>query len=297
MFVYAVRGNTVKFFGIIALSVVASANRIAGSKTKIIDEITSACRQAQAGNLMTRLHISSHDEFKVIGDAYNSMLDSIRELMEHSVELAQETAVARIKQLESQFHPHFLFNTLENVRFLIRLDPKAADEMMVDLSKLLRYSISISEQVTLEEDMDYTRRYMHLLKTRFEDRLQGTIDLPEELKGARIMRLITQPIIENAVKYCIDQADILRVDVRAEREGDDLLLIVRDSGQGIGEEMLATLRERMAQPKPGAWGHIGILNVHERIRLVYGEDYGVSIASSGEGTTVTLRLPCAMEEG
>lgn len=284
-------------FLITGVAAAVSANRIAAQKTKLIEEITDACRQAQAGNLMTRLEISSHDEFEVIGEAYNGMLDSIRELMARSVELAEENAVARVRQLEAQFHPHFLYNTLENVRFLIRFDPKAAEEMTVDLSRLLRYSVAPDAQVTLGEDMDYTRRYMRLLKMRFEDRLRFTVELPKELEDAMILRLICQPLIENAVKYGIDGTDALCIDVRASREGGDLLIAVRDNGRGISPEMLAGLRERLGRREGGAWGHIGILNVHERIRLTYGERYGVTLDSSGAGTTATLRFPCRTREG
>lgn len=279
-------------FLITALAAALSARHIAARKTKLIDEITQACRKVQAGDLMTRLEISSHDEFEVIGDAYNSMLESIRSLMARSVELAEQNAVTRVKQLESHFQPHFLYNTLENVRFLIRIDPKAAEEMTVDLSRLLRYSISPAGQVTLSEDMDYTRRYLRLLKIRYGDRLCFTIDMPQELGETIIPRLIAQPVIENAVKYGIDDTDVLQIEVIARKDGDDLLLTVRDNGIGIEAETLARIREQLEHPDSNAREHIGILNVHERIRLTYGEAYGITLESETDhGTLVTMRFP------
>lgn len=269
-----------------------SLRRTLNRKTKIFDEITQACHLVQVGDLSTRLHARGYAEFDVISDSYNRMLDSIQRLMEQSVELAKETAVSRIKQLESQFNPHFLFNTLETVRYMVRMNPEAANDMIVNLASLLRYSIDTSnERVTLEQDMAFTQCYISIMKARFGQRLQYVLELPDELHSAQITKLIAQPIIENCLKHCMDKNETLVITVTAARDGDDVTLTVRDNGGGIKPPVLAMLREHIANPAKTLKGHIGILNVHERLRLMYGPQYGVSIDSSDSATAITLRFP------
>lgn len=269
-----------------------SLRRTLRRKTEIFDEITQACHLVQVGDLSTRLHVNSYAEFEVISDSYNRMLDSIQRLMEQSVALARETAVSRIKQLESQFNPHFLFNTLENVRYMVRMNPEAANDMIVNLATLLRYSIdTTTDSVTLAQDMDFTQRYISIMKARFGQRLQYVLNLPDHLRSARITKLIAQPIIENCLKHCMDKKATLVITVTVALDGDDLTLTVHDNGGGIKPSVLAMLREHIANPSRELKGHIGILNVHERLRLMYGEQYGVQIASSDASTAITLRFP------
>lgn len=261
-------------------------------KTRIFQEITQACQRVQGGDLMNRLHAEQYTEFEVISDSYNQMLDSIQQLMEEAVDLAQETAVSRVKQLESQFNPHFLFNTLENIRYMVRMNPDAANAMILNMATLLRYSIdTTTDVITLGQDMAYTHCYISIMKQRFGQRLQYQLQMPDELRNARITKLLAQPIIENCLKHCMDKKDVLLITVVVKREEGDLLISVRDNGQGINPEVLAMLREHMADPKKKLKGHIGILNVHERLRLMYGNRYGLEIESSGTGTEITLRIP------
>ena len=284
-------------FLVILCAILLSARRIAARKMKIIDDITSACQRAQVGDLTTRLNISSHDEFEVIGDAYNSMIDSIRSLMERSVVLAKETAISRVKQLESQFNPHFLFNTLENVRYMIRLNPKAANDMIVSLSELLRYSINDDKElVPLTEDMTYISHYVQILKMRFGSRLQYELELPPALENYRLPRLIVQPVIENSVKYCMESRDTLTVHVSVFVKDDLLVIRVQDNGNGIPAETLERIHESLRTHNAAGSGHLGLLNVNERIRLMYGETYGVRLLSSDKGTTVELLFPYQTEE-
>ncbi len=155
----------------------------------MIDEIATACDLVSHGNLNAELTISSHDEFQIIAQAYNTMLENVRSPMEKSVKLGRDTAVAQIRQMESQFNPHFLFNTLENIRFMVRLDPNAADAAMVQLAQLMRYSIKQEGMtVSLKEDLRYIESYMSILKMRFGSRLSYETRIPDELMRRRASR-------------------------------------------------------------------------------------------------------------
>ena len=279
--------------------ILISTRNIARKKTQTIDEIVQAFQKAQRGELTTRLEIRSNDEFEIIGEAYNSMLDSIRALMDRNVLQAQETAVSRVRQLEAQFNPHFLFNTLENVRFMVRRDPRTADTMILSLSRLLRYSIrSDTRDVTLQEDLSYVYNYLSILKFRFGERLSYRVHVPEELESCRLPRLIMQPILENAILHGMDKQEKLHIDVRFCVRDGMFCILIQDDGPGIPQDKYEMLLEKMSAEHIHVGEHMGMLNVHYRLRLMYGTRSGLEIHTCpGEGTLVRLVLPLVMHEG
>lgn len=284
---------------VLIVVILLSTRHIARKKTQIIDEIVQAFQKAQRGELTTRLEIHSNDEFGIIGEAYNSMLDSIRALMDRNVLQAQETAVSRVRQLEAQFNPHFLFNTLENVRFMVRRDPKTADTMILSLSRLLRYSIrSDTRDVTLQEDLSYVYNYLSILKFRFGDRLSYQVHVPEELENCRLPRLIMQPILENAIIYGMEKQEKLHIDVRVGVRDGMFCILIKDDGPGIPQDKYEKILEKMNAEHIHVGEHMGMLNVHYRLRLMYGMRSGLEIhTSQGEGTDVRLILPLVIQEG
>lgn len=281
------------FFAAMIAAIQISTKRVAQEKTRVIDEIATACDLVSHGNLNTELTISSHDEFQVIAQAYNTMLENVRKSMEKSVKLGRDTAVAQIRQMESQFNPHFLFNTLENIRFMVRLDPSAADAAMVQLAQLMRYSIKQEGMtVSLKEDLRYIESYMSILKMRFGSRLSYETRIPDELMRRRIPKLIVQPILENAVKYGMEKKRELKIEIEARCVGERLEISVRDNGPGIEPEVMETLTQYMENPDMERKTSFGLMNVHDRLRLMYGERYGIRIQTQqGRTTEVVLSFP------
>lgn len=281
------------FFAAMIAAIQISTKRVAQEKTRVIDEIATACDLVSHGNLNTELTISSHDEFQVIAQAYNTMLENVRKSMEKSVKLGRDTAVAQIRQMESQFNPHFLFNTLENIRFMVRLDPNAADTAMVQLAQLMRYSIKQEGMtVSLKEDLRYIESYMSILKMRFGSRLSYETRIPDELMRRRIPKLIVQPILENAVKYGMEKKRELKIEIEARCVGERLEISVRDNGPGIEPEVMETLTQYMENPDMERKTSFGLMNVHDRLRLMYGKRYGIRIQTQqGRTTEVVLSLP------
>lgn len=281
------------FFAAMIAAIQISTKRVAQEKTRVIDEIATACDLVSHGNLNTELTISSHDEFQVIAQAHNTMLENVRKSMEKSVKLGRDTAVAQIRQMESQFNPHFLFNTLENIRFMIRLDPNAADAAMVQLAQLMRYSIKQEGMtVSLKEDLRYIESYMSILKMRFGSRLSYETRIPDELMRRRIPKLIVQPILENAVKYGMEKKRELKIEIEARCVGERLEISVRDNGPGIEPGVMETLTQYMENPDMERKTSFGLMNVHDRLRLMYGKRYGIRIQTQqGRTTEVVLSLP------
>ena len=283
--------------GAAAAGIYYGSSRIAEKKTRMIDDIVRAFENVMHGSLDTKLAVTSEDEFGVISEAYNVMLDSLKDLMERNREEARRTALSEIKQLESQFNPHFLFNTMENIRAMTAIDPKAARKMILELSELLRYSIrGGSMYTTLAQDFDMTEAYLRIQKYRFGDKFSYTVTAGETARAAVVPRLMLQPLIENSISHSFKNKERLRVSIEAKTEDGMLAVSVSDDGDGIPDDKLAEIRGTIRSGVNDT-PHIGLFNIARRIELMYGAGCGLWIDSSeGEGTTVTLRLPLKPKE-
>lgn len=278
----------------VTLAIYRSAGKVADKKTEIIYDLIGALDQVERGDLDVSLKITSGDEFERIGHSFNTMIGSIRHLLARHQELAKENLLATVQILESQFNPHFLFNTLESIRYMIKFGPGEAEKMLVSLSRMLRYSIQNGKDVvTVKEEMDFISRYLQVMLYRYGDRLRYSIDLEEGSRGASIPRMTLQPIVENSIKYGFgEDRDCLEIRISTRIQKGVLSVIIADDGVGIRPELLEELKANLDQGQ-NQTDHIGIYNVHKRIRLVYGGRYGVGIDSKiEEGTVVTLRVPC-----
>lgn len=278
----------------VTLAIYRSAGKVADKKTEIIYDLIGALDQVEKGDLDVSLKITSGDEFERIGHSFNTMIGSIRHLLARHQELAKENLLATVQILESQFNPHFLFNTLESIRYMIKFGPGETEKMLVSLSRMLRYSIQNGKDVvTVKEEMDFISRYLQVMLYRYGDRLRYSIDLEEGSRGASIPRMTLQPIVENSIKYGFgEDRDCLEIRISTRIQKGVLSVIIADDGVGIRPELLEELKANLDQGQ-NQTDHIGIYNVHKRIRLVYGSRYGVGIDSKiEEGTVVTLRVPC-----
>ncbi len=309
--VYAVSDCTVFFqlalislLMLILLSVVVtyfihvSAGRIAASKTEIMYELIDVLTEVEQGNLDIKLDIRSGDEFEMIGHTFNMMLESIRELILRQQQLTKENTVAVMQALESQFNPHFLFNTLESVRYMIRLDSLAAEKMVVDLSKLLRYSIQGGEKMTvLGEELEFADKYLQIMLYRYEDRLEYSIEADDWMYQVKAPRMMLQPIIENSIKYGYGERKTLNICIFAAARPEGVEIVIQDDGAGMEQELLEEIQENLKK-KHNYTEHIGIHNVHRRLQLLYGEKYGVTVESrKGRGTKITLCIPYLRKAG
>lgn len=279
-------------FGVLTLTTFLSARKIANSKTRVIDDIIRAIENVQNGNLDTRLNVNTNDEFQVFAEVYNQMLTDIKNLIEVNKEKARENILSEIKQLESQFNPHFLFNTLEMIRYMVKMDPASVNKIIVGLSELLRYSINntISE-IRLGEDFEYTKNYLLIQKYRFGKKFNYSIHVDEDAYDCVVPKLLIQPMIENAIKYGFANKKELTVQIKASFVEDNLVVVIYDDGIGIEPAVIEEMKKILKQGTNNTT-HIGLYNVHRRVQLMYGEKYGVDILSQeNSGTVVKIVLP------
>lgn len=260
-------------------------------RIKAADDLIDAFSALKQGDWQREMVLDG-PEFAVVAETYNRMVHSLQRLMKLNEARAKANAVSEVRQLEAQFNPHFLFNTLENIKFMVKLEPEAAVKMIVSLSSLLRYCINnLMQQVTLAEDWQYTMAYLDIIKYRFGHRLSCKYDVQVDLEQVYVPKLIMQPILENAIKYGEAEDGTISLQLAIYAADNMLYIKVQNAGPEIAPEKLAQLHE-LLHSEANSTRHIGIYNVHKRLKLLYGAGFGLSISSRpGEGTTVELRLP------
>ncbi|MBZ4664504.1 MAG: two-component sensor histidine kinase [Caloramator sp.] len=274
-----------------------SSLKVSKNKTKDLDMILKALENVQNGNLDTRLNIKTNIEFKTISDAYNKMLDDIKNLIELNKEEAKHSIISEIKQLESQFNPHFLFNTLEVIKYMIKTNPQDATKMILNLSKILRYSIdNSSSEVNVIDELNYTTSYLDIIKTRFKEKFNYHIKVDNHLSNCLIPKLIFQPMIENCIEHGYHGDNTLYIDITIKNRDDFLIAKIKDNGAGINKNKLEEIKKILKNYQNNS-NHLGIYNVHRRIQLLYGDKYGVEINSiENIGTEVTITLPLILKK-
>lgn len=257
--------------------------------------------------LNRRIRLDGCREAREMAGECNRMLDTIQNLTQTVIRKDKDILGAELERkqaelsfLQSQINPHFLCNTFDSIKGLAALHGETEIRSMAnDLSLLFRYSIRPGERVPLRDELDAVERYVRIQKTRFGQRFSVCYQIPEETKDISVPKMILQPLVENAIIHGVEVLDRDgRLVVESELSSGDLLLRVRDNGGGMEPEKLERMRRKLSGAQlskdkdiVGYRAGIGVVNVNNRIRLTYGEEYGVTIDSSpGQGTVVTLRM-------
>lgn len=285
-------GFIIVTFLLLTIVAIKLADYSARQKTASIRNLIAAIGEVQKGNLKAFVPLGQTDEFKLIGEQFNEMLVDLSRLMTRNSELVDRTRMSEIKQLESQFNPHFIFNTLESLRYMVHIDQNKASEIIVNFASILRYSIDYEyQQITLNEDLDYLNSYLLIQKYRYNKRLLYEFDVAEAAKKCTVPKLIMQPVIENCINHGYKSKIMLNILISIHIEGEDLVAVITDDGDGIPAEELEKIKARLVS-EGKQHGHLGLNNVHRRLVLMYGEPYGMTIESQAdEGTKVTIRMP------
>jgi len=225
----------------------------------------------------------------------NTMIDKINELLEQVTKEQVRLRKAEFELLQSQINPHFLYNTLDAIVWLTESGEQDKVVSMVgSLSEFFRTSLNKGKDiVTIKEDLQHVRSYLEIQQVRYQDILQYDISVPQEMEQYRIPKITIQPLVENALYHGIKNKrgmGIIRISGMMNENG--LLLQVEDDGIGMVPERLEQINDAIKRRTSAGKGIYGLYNVNERIRLNFGEEYGVTVDSTyGEGTRVTVLLP------
>ncbi len=270
-------------------------NYFINKKLAVIDKIIGAIKSTGKGQLNNFLEVETNDELRIIATSYNKMLLDIKNLIEINKREFENNINLEIKQLESQFNPHFLFNTLEMLKYTIKKDVKMSNKIILNISSILRFSIDNRKTIiSLGENIKFIESYLEIQKYRFGDDFSYSIDIESNLNNQKTPKLIFQPIVENSIKYGFSSKDKLHIDIRGKLQKGSLVIYFLDDGDGLSKDELIEIRKNLK--KDNVTNHIGLYNINRRIKLYYGEKYGVKILSrKGRGTLVKIVLPEDME--
>lgn len=258
-----------------------------------VSKIVSALEAFHEGNFEKRIHFKGNDEFTQISSALNEMGQNTGELIRKVYETNLRKKEADLASLQAQIHPHFLYNTLSSISRLAKFGKLDRVEQMVrDLAKF--YRLALNEGRTLipvRDEVEQAKAYLNIQKTKYGERMTVYYDIDPRILGYTTIKLILQPFLENVLKYAW-LGDSIRMRVTGELADGKVIFKVIDDGIGIDPETV-----RQIQDPAGNTVGYGIRNVDERIRLYYGQEYGVSIYSRpGIGTAVRIVLPAVRNE-
>ncbi len=282
----------------VALLVIFISGQIAGTITKPILRLRDAMTKVQNGVFPEKdLAVTTGNEVGSLTESFNAMTHRIQTLMEQNIHEQEEKRRIEMKALQSQINPHFLYNTLDSIIWMAESRKNEEVVLMTSsLAKLLRQSISNEEEkVTVRSEFDYARSYLTIQKMRYQDKLEYSLVLDPEVGSAIIIKLSLQPIIENAIYHGLKyKEDRGMLTVTGKKDGDDVVIEIQDNGVGMDEE---TCRRIFDEHKVNYRSNgIGVYNVQRRLKLFYGDPYGITYRSKkGVGTTARIRIPFETE--
>ena len=270
--------------------------------TAPVKKLDRAVKELEHGSTEVDFDVGGPGEVEHLSHSVRSMVSTMRHLMDDIIEQEEQKRRSELEVLQSQINPHFLYNTLDSVIWMTengRTDDAVV--MLTSLARFFRISLSRgSSIIPIRDELEHARHYLTIQKMRYKNKFSATITAEDGVESLYTIKLIVQPILENAIYHGMAYADgDGEITVRAFRDGGDVLIEVSDNGPGMPEEVVESLLDPNGPAAAaGAKGSgIGFRNVHRRIRLTFGADYGLTIFSEpDDGTTVRIRLPALDDE-
>ncbi|MEW9702035.1 histidine kinase [Paenibacillus sp. SI8] len=263
-----------------------------------IKRLKKSMEMVEKGHFDTYIHVRGADEVEQLSRRFNLMVSRVRELMDQSIHEQEVKRKNELEVLQSQINPHFLYNTLNSV---VRMVGSGKNEDVIktitSLSKFFRISLSKGKNIiTVQEELEHIRNYLIIQKMRYKEKFDYDIHAQEEVLPYKTLKLILQPIVENALYHGIEyMADEGFIQISVAIVGERICLQIRDNGVGISEEKLKGILSNQVKSEKGSG--VGLRNVHERIQLYFGDSYGIAVESElEEGTTVNIWIPMMLEE-
>lgn len=270
--------------------------------SKKIRKIMLHTSRLQGGDLSARIRMEGEDELQQISESFNYMCDRLESYIEkmYVSEIRQKSA--ELSALQAQINPHFLYNTLESIRMkAFASGNRDVGQMIYLLAGIFRNMIRNQTSIKLAEEINMCSTYLELFRFRYENKLMVDIRMDSSIAGCKVLKLLIQPIVENYVVHGFrPDSGENRISITADQVEGRIVIRVTDNGKGISQVRLDEIEKRLKPVYAGASetsDSLGLFNVNERIRLTYGNDYGLRIRSEeNTGTEVILELPVLKEE-
>lgn len=272
-----------------------------GKITRPIKVINQAMTEFDGNDFSNEVHLNSNTELDQIGNTYNKMLINIKNLLDEVKDQQKELRVSELNMLINQINPHFLYNTLDTIYMLARINKEETTMKMIQaLSKYLRLSLSKgSDIVTVEDELENVKSYLQIQQIRNENLFTYTVDCEVDAEHTWMLKLILQPLVENSIKYgfCeIYEGGVIRIHIY--KEDGNLVLTVFNNGKPMEEEMAQKINGLNEKPIseakksfPNQKNGYGVVNVLTRLRLKYGDDVRYLYQAESDGTLCRIQIP------
>ena len=281
---------------LILVMMLLQVNRFISRKiSRPIRELDESVKAYEAG-AMPDIYIGGSAEIRHLGYSVQKSYEQIEALMKEIIQQQTERRKSELDALQSQINPHFLYNTLESITWMIEAQRNNEAVVMIsELAKLLRVSLSRGKTIiSIGDELQHSRSYMNIQRVRYKERFKVEFLIDEEIKNYCIVKLVIQPLLENAIYYGVgnmDEDDDGQILIRGEKKGEDIYISIEDNGMGMPEDIRSNiLTDNSKVPKHGSG--VGVINVHSRISLMFGPEYGLEVYSElDEGTKVVIHIP------
>ena len=262
-----------------------------------IKSLDGSVREIESGNLDVEILPSGSYEVEHLGKSIKNMLGRIKVLMSDLVAEHNAKRKSEFDTLQSQINPHFLYNTLDIIVWMIENENSdKAVNIVTALAKFFRISLSKGKNIiTVKDEVEHVRNYLMIQNMRFKNRFEYSIEVDKKVLSYSSLKLMLQPLVENAIYHGMEFMDgDGEIDVKVFKEDDSLYFTITDNGLGMSEDMVETLLSKDFVPSKKGSG-IGVKNVNERIKLYFGSEYGLKVESEpDEGTKITIHLPAVV---
>lgn len=261
-------------------------------------DVLGVVRKIRKGNLEERIPVKGKDEMGELGIQINSMLDSIEALMQEKLDREMLIKNTEIKALQNQINAHFIYNVLECIKMMAEIDEEfEISDAVTSLGELFRYNMKwVSGNVTIQEEIAYIKNYIQLMNLRYDFTIILSIKIPEDIYEQEIPKMSLQPIVENAICHgIVEMGEDATIYIKALRKEEDFEISITDSGIGMDEKQMDILEKKIRgeiEASGGSGNGIGLKNVQDRIKIQFGDKYGLKIHSKeGCFTKVSVLLP------
>ena len=288
------------FLGLVLFLIAGLAtNRISSGITKPVRKLQDIMKSVDTGEFRLVGPIKATDEIRELAREYDTMVGHIRNLMKANTREQELKRKSDLKALQAQINPHFLYNTLDSIIWMGEMGQnKEVVRMTSALSKLFRISISKGrELISINDELAHVESYLTIQKMRYKDKFEYILNIDPDLYSHTILKITLQPLVENAIYHGIKEVDHKGlIEITGEQIDDTIKLEVVDNGKGMTREELEELNLNLDTSSNSSglttYG-MGVRNVHERIQLYFGKNYGLSyISTPGTGTRITVLIPC-----
>lgn len=274
---------------------------LAWNFTRPLNKLSRLMKDVQKGNFQVDLQINSRDEVGILAYRFNAMVKEIRELILENYQIEIKQKEAELYALQYQINPHFMYNTLETISMAVEENEKdKVVEMVTLIGRMLRFSLSNKKRIVpIAEEVQHAEDFLQIQKYRFEDALEYTLRSSIETENFFTPKFILQPILENGIKHGLEHRQKVRIEIEIGyihhhiEDQDAIQFTIKDNGIGMNADQLAQVRNLLRDsPSIQRDSGFGLVNVHSRIALKFGEHYGLQIHSrEGEGTVTTIVIP------